>query len=158
MITNNPELNQYIANLKAHCADVLVAANKEAMNSSNDYTRCVELNARIVDYQNFINMLNMEMFYPKSALNSTARELSVGDEVYVITKHVSYEDSCNGIKQSIVKGYVKKCVTSKKGLFYVVMSNKKDGYHIGNFVKTSVGKTIFYSKEEAELKLKRSAK
>ncbi len=155
MITNNPELNQYIANLKAYCADILVMANREAMNSSTDYIRCVELNAIIVDYQNFINMLNMEEFYPKSVLNSTRRELAVGDEVYVITKSVSYEDRCKGIRRNVVKGYVKKCIASKNKALYVIMSDKKNGYHIGNFVKTSVGKTIFYSKEEAEQALKK---
>ena len=156
MITNNNELNQYIANLKAFCADVLVKANKEAVSNSYDYIRCVELNARIVDYQNFINLLNMEEMYPKSVLNSTPCELNVGDEVFVITKSVSYEDSCKGIKRAVVKGYVKKCVVSpKRNIYVVVVSNLKNGYFIGNFVKTSVGKTIFYSKDEAEQALKK---
>lgn len=150
MITNNKELNQYIANLKAFCADVLVQANTEAANSSHDYIRCVELNTKIVDYQNFINLLNMEMMYPKSVFKSSSRELTVGDEVFVITKAVSYEDKCKGIKRVVVKGYIKKCIASQKRNLYVVMSNMKNGYHIGNFVKTSVGKTIFYSREEAE--------
>ena len=155
MITNNNELNQYIANLKAYCADILVLANKEAMSSSNDYIKCVELNTRIIDFQNFINLLNMEEFYPKSTLNSVQYKLAVGDEVYVITKSISYEDKCKGIRRNVVKGYVKKCIATKKGVLYVIMSDKKDGYHIGNFVKTSVGKTIFYSKEEAEQALKK---
>ena len=77
MITNNNELNQYIANLKAYCADILVLANKEAMSSSNDYIKCVELNTRIIDFQNFINLLNMEEFYPKSTLNSVQYKLAV---------------------------------------------------------------------------------
>ena len=155
MITNNTELNQYIANLKAYCADVLVLANKEAMNSSNDYIKCVELNARIIDFQNFINLLNMEEFYPKSALNSVEHKLAVGDEVYVITKCVSYEDRCKGIRRNVVKGYVKKCIATKNRVLYVIMSDKENGYHIGNFVKTSVGKTIFYSKDEAEQAFKK---
>ena len=75
--------------------------------------------------------------------------------MYVITKNVSYEDKCKGIRRNVVKGYVKKCIATKKGVLYVIMSDKKDGYHIGNFVKTSVGKTIFYSKEEAEQALKK---
>ena len=150
MTTNNKELNQYIANLKAHCADVIVQASKEAMSSSNDYIRCVELNARIVDYQNFINLLNMEMFYPETVLNSSMRELCVGDEVYVITKAVIYENNCRSITRNVVRGYVKKCIATDKKELYVIMSNRKNGYHIGNFVKTSLGKTIFYSKEEAE--------
>ena len=155
MITNNNELNQYIANLKAFCADVLVEANKEAASSSPDYIRCVELNTKIVDYQNFINLLNMEIMYPKSVFKSNSRELTVGDEVFVITKSVSYEDKCKGIKRAVVKGYIKKCIASQKRNLYVVVSNKKNGYHIGNFVKTSVGKTIFYNKEEAEQALRK---
>lgn len=92
MITNNKELNQYIANLKAFCADVLVEANKEAASSSYDYIRCAELNTKIVDYQNFINLLNIEKMYPKTVLDSASRDLAVGDEVFIITKSTNYED------------------------------------------------------------------
>ena len=150
MITNNSELNQYIANLKAHCTDVLVQANNEAMSCSNNYERCIELNARITDYLNFINMLNMETLLPKSVLDSRKEELSVGDEVYVITKCIPYEERMRGVKRMVVRGYVKKCITTTKRNLYVITNMRRGGYHIGNFVKASLGKTIFHSKEEAE--------
>ena len=84
MITNNEVLNQFMNNLKATCADIIVAAHEEAQSGKCDYNRLIELNTKIIDYTNFINLINMEHMIPESAKDSSNKERHIGDILYAV--------------------------------------------------------------------------
>lgn len=71
------------------------------------------------------------------------QNINVGDIVYVVTRR------CGG-KKEIIKGTVVRKTYIKKFTFTVRGEYSDEWYYNGNFGSKSVGKTVFFSREEAE--------
>lgn len=152
MITNNEGLNQFIANVKAFCSDVVLTAELELANGVSTKERENLLQTKIVDYKNFMNILNMDMMYPRSCLSChSAKVCDIGDVFYIVSKGVTWEEMQKGVKKTIVKAKCKKIAIKQKTKYYVFEG--VDRYYSGVFRDSSFGKTLFISEEEAKRKL-----
>ena len=155
MITNNNELNQYIANLKAYCADMLVAINKEIINGNCNRDRLIELKTMSTDWQNVVNILNMEFLLPSTSLYANKKQYHrPGDIVYVITSSVPYLLKVQGVKHIIVEGRITRYGVKRGAPYYTVKGTKNKAYS-ANFSESSFGNTLFDTEGDAKLRLRR---
>lgn len=71
-------------------------------------------------------------------------DVEIGQTVWVITDG-EYDFDTQKFSKVIKKCYVHRKTIKKKYTFTV----RGDGFYIGNFVKSSIGKTVFLTEEEA---------
>lgn len=155
MTTNNNELNQYIANLKAYCADMLVAINKEIISGNCNRDRYIELNTMFIDWQNVVNLLDNEHLIPSTSLYANKKQYhKPGDIVYVVTSSVPYSLKVQGVKHIIVEGKITSYRVKRGAPYYTIKGIKNKAYS-ANFCESSFGNTLFDNEEDAKLRLRR---
>lgn len=141
MITNNEVLNQFINNLKAACADVIITAHKEAQSGKCDYNRLLELNTIIIDYTNFINLVNMEHMIPESAKDSSKKERHIGDILYVVGLNNESAVTSTTDKFKVFECKVAKIADKGCGKYYTLKGTKSNYVH--NYKDSSFGRLVF---------------
>ena len=100
-------------------------------------------------YRNFFNEDLKKAF--DEYISTTIPDVEVGQTVYVITDgRYDFENECRS--KVIKECYVHKKTIKKKYTFSV---RGIDEYYIGTFAKSSIGKTVLFSEEEAEKHLKK---
>lgn len=77
-------------------------------------------------------------------ISMTVPDVEVGQTVWVIRKE--YSCVLQKMKTEIIECRVHKKTIKKKYTFSV----RGEHYYVGTFTKNSIGKTVFFSKEEAE--------
>lgn len=148
MITNNEALNQFMNNLKATCADVIIAAHEEAQSGKCDYDRLIELNTRITDYTNFINLINMDHMIPESVKDSSKKERHIGDILYIVGVNSDYNGRKLIDSYSVFKCKIAKIADKGHGLYYTLKGVNTNYVH--NYKGSSFGKLVFEDYESAE--------
>lgn len=148
MITNNEALNQFMNNLKAACADVIIAAHEEAQSGRYDYDRLVELNTRIIDYTNFINLINMDHMIPESAKDSSKKERHVGDILYVVSPFNDYKVRDLVGNYGVIECEITKIADKGHGRYYTLSGTVVSYVH--NYKDSSFGRSVFEDYASAE--------
>lgn len=148
MITNNEVLNQFMNNLKATCADVIIAAHEEAQSGKCDYNRLLELNTIIIDYTNFINLVNMEHMIPESAKDSSKKERHIGDVLYVVGLNNESIFTSTVNKFKVFECKVAKIADKGCGKYYTLKGTKSNYVH--NYKDSSFGRLVFEDYRSAE--------
>lgn len=148
MITNNEVLNQFMNNLKATCADIIVAAHEEAQSGKCDYNRLIELNTKIIDYTNFINLINMEHMIPESAKDSSKKERYIGDVLYVVGLNNKSTVTSIANKFKVFECKVAKIADKGCGKYYTLKGTKSNYVH--NYKDSSFGRSVFEDYRSAE--------
>lgn len=148
MITNNEVLNQFMNNLKATCADVIIAAHEEAQSGKCDYNRLIELNTKIIDYTNFINLINMEHMIPESTKDSSKKERHIGDILYVVglNNESTVINTVNKFK--VFECKVTKIADKGHGRYYTLSGTVVSYVH--NYKDSSFGRLVFEDYASAE--------
>lgn len=102
-----------------------------------DYLILVLENSGIVDAGQVCRII-------KNAPSVSESNITVGDTVYVVTKYRDYE---------IIECSVTRLTYKNKFTFTVHGQYKHGNYYTANYVKKSIGKSVFVNKEDAENKL-----
>ena len=84
---------------------------------------------------------------------NTVPDVEVGQTVYVITDGV-WDDKLHKCDKTILECFVHK-KTIKKRYTFSVRSHEKGNWYNGTFTINSIGKTVFFSREDALSKLKK---